>query len=257
MRDETQNLKVKYLDLLKRMRSNKENLISKDNNEMEGLIENTESLFLQIQKPWDLKLDARISTESAKISSESFEKQCMSDRITSERFIDMILKHNESGLAEITNYMHFAKSRFVGVDFMDQLCLTPVVRETNARQRNVQKVAEDSADFPLRIFSAEDDDGTLTLVKKIKKVVHEKRVVDYYELVLDPDSYPKTIENIFYLAFAIKVGLVHFASRDGRFVVCAEPSAVSEVLNHLIVSIEYGEYCMLVKNLNIGKSMLS
>lgn len=255
--DSSQSLKIKYLDLLKKMRSNKENLTQKDSEEMDNLIKNTESLFLQIRKPWDLKLDARISNESAKISSVSFERHCMSDKMTTEKFIELVLKHQKSSVCLIEDYMQFAKSRFVGVEFVHQLCLKPAVKETHQRQKSIARVDDTSADFPLRIFSAEDDDGTLTLVKKIKKVVYEMREVDYYHLVIDPDSYSRTVENIFYLAFAIKVGLVHFASRDSRFLVCAEQEITCEGQNHLIVSIEYGEYCMLVEKLKINKPLLT
>lgn len=253
----SQSLKIKYLDLLKKMRTNKENLTQRDSEEMDNLIRNTESLFLQIKKPWDLKLDARISNESAKISSVSFEKQCMSDRMTTEKFVELVLKHKQSSISTIEDYLQFAKSRFVGVEFVHQLCLKPVARETHQRQRCTAKVEDTSADFPLRIFSAEDDDGTLTLVKKIKKVVYEMREVDYYRLVIDPKSYSRTVENIFYLAFAVKVGLVHFASRDGRFLVCAEQEAVCDSLNHLVVSMEYGEYCMLVEKLKVSEALFT
>lgn len=254
---EHRDLKIEYLDLLKQLRLNRENLISKDEGQIEKLIENAESLFSQIKKPSDLKLDAKISTESAKISSISFEKRCMSDKMSSEKFIEYLIKHKHEKVDVIENYMQYVASKFVGVEFSDHLCINPVVKEANLRQRNNTNIPDSSADFPLRIFSAEDDEGTLTLVKKIKKVVNEKKIIDFYMLVINPKSYSKTIENIFYLSFAIKVGLVGFTTNKGQLCISSEPTNENQDdLSHLIVSLEHGEYKKLIQKLNITDSML-
>lgn len=83
------NIKIKYLDILKVLRINKES----SNQNLDEVIQNTDNLLTQVENPSELVLDAKVSYESTSQASTIFLKNCMEDKITTEQFVSFYGKN--------------------------------------------------------------------------------------------------------------------------------------------------------------------
>lgn len=245
---DSRTIKIKYLDILKDLRKNKQNI----NDRLDEVIENTNNLLTQVDLPSELVLDAKVSYESTSQANSIFLKNCLEDKITTEQFVNLF------NSKEMKEYVNFVYNKFQGVCFTDKLNLFPVQRIRSQRTvSQIRRNMKNDPKSPKKLLEAKDDENQLNLVKRIKKIVRQKGKVDYFSLVLDPKSFSRTIENLFYLSFAVKMQQVYLKMIDNNLFVTIENESEEDNLNHLIVSIEYSEFKKLVKKYKINEPMIN
>lgn len=241
------NIKIKYLDILKVLRINKES----SNQNLDEVIQNTDNLLTQVENPSELVLDAKVSYESTSQASTIFLKNCMEDKITTEQFVSFY------GKKQMKEYVKFMYRKFYGVNFLEKFNLFTIEKVRTQRTQGIirrsQRTDPKTPDLAIEIT---EDENQLNVVKKIKKILREYEEIDYFTLVLDPHSFSRTIENLFYLSFAVKMQQVFLKMNDNKLLVVKENETDDDLLSHLIVSIEFNEYRKLIKNLNIKEPMI-
>lgn len=232
------------MDLLSIMRKSKEN-----NNitttEIDSFIQETNQLFTQIKDTSEMRLDAQTHAESAKITETFFEQQKMGEKMTTKKFIEIV----KEGKAEY--FFEKVMASCLRVTFADALRFSNPTRNV---RKNVEKDEVNAMVEPLLLSAATDEDSTLTIIRRIKQIVKDEDV-DFFRLVLDPNSYAKTIENIFYLSFAVKIKQVKLLDKNGLFVAFCDGDE-EEDLNHMVISLEFHEYKKLIEFYGIKKPLL-
>lgn len=117
------------------------------------------------------------------------------------------------------------------------------------------------------------DDKPLPLIDHMKRVVsaiesrcsNGQRSVEYFRLILDPNSFPSTVYNIFTISFLIREGLVAFSlGKKGEPLISLKSESSSQRSKeneqgkgHFIIDLTTSEWEVLVKKLGITTAMVS
>ncbi|ELQ76247.1 hypothetical protein THOM_0757 [Trachipleistophora hominis] len=147
------------------------------------------------------------------------------------------------------------EQKFYGITFKNHYSL--VIPDKSKKKREVKIEEQDRKSTKVEHKKMKDEN----FAHRIDTIVHAvgDQKIEYYRLVVDPNSFTKTIENIFYLSFAIKLKKVKFCPEDGKILVMKdvgdkEPN--ERHINHFISSIDYVEYKRIIHNLNIKKPFI-
>jgi non-structural maintenance of chromosomes element 4 len=239
----------RYLDLLQEIRTSKDEMLE-NKSKLEDVIDASNRLFKRIRTSSELKLDAKINALSVKISHTRMERDMSETGMTSKRFIAYL----ERGLLD--EFYEHAFSCYSGVMFLDQLVLELEESEKRVRaptQRRRANIAE--AEVPRPASSVEENADSFEVVSQIKNLISERGECDYFECVIDPASFARTIENMFHLSFAMRSGVASLVCRGDSLLVCSSAAASGDT-GHLVLEMTYGEYEAIVKKRGIREALL-
>ncbi|KAM0687749.1 Non-structural maintenance of chromosomes element 4 A [Conglomerata obtusa] len=240
--NEPSELTQQYIALLSAIRSKNTPLKSLN---IENLLQESNNLLDQIKKPSTLKLDALVINQTTKLTSSNFSKRISNSSLTIPVFIEM-LKNNDYRFFE-----ECERTYTNGIEFSKKINLRYEERRTLSRSLN-RSVVDTEAEEPNGLMEREEK---ACLTEKIGYIVAKYKRIEYFLLVIDPNSYSKTIENIFYCAFAVRRGIVNLICEDEKLYVCSG-SGNGEEAEHLIIEITYKEYLQIIKKLQIQISLL-
>ncbi|ELA48102.1 hypothetical protein VCUG_00340 [Vavraia culicis subsp. floridensis] len=259
------SIQDQYFDLLNDLRNKKEELADTDTSNLDNIIAKTNTLFTDITTSAELKLDAKISAEAVNLSSLTFEKKLRNRKVTTMSFINNLnkgLKKNigdEQCAERYNRKMHILfgslEQRFYGITFKHHYGLA--VNDRLRRKREAKVEEQDRKSTKIEHKRIKDDNFAHKIDKITDAIGNQK--IDYYRLVINPDSFTRTIENIFYLSFAIKLKKVKFCFENRRILIAktdGEQEQGEKEVNHFISSIDYVEYKRIIHNLNIDKPFL-
>lgn len=259
------SIQDQYFDLLNDLRNKKEELADTETSNLDNIIAKTNTLFTDITNSAELKLDAKISAEAVNLSSLTFEKKLRNRKVTTMSFINNLNKGLKKDIGDeqcaerYNRKMHILfgslEQRFYGITFKHHYGLA--VHDRLRRKREM-KVEEQDRKSTIIEHKKIKDDNFAHKIDKITDAIGNQKI-DYYRLVINPDSFTKTIENIFYLSFAIKLKKVKFCFENGRILIAktdGEQEQGEKEVNHFISSIDYVEYKRIIHNLNIDKPFL-
>lgn len=246
MRDETE-INKEYAQLILKLQENKEKRSKDLESTLISLMHESDLLFTKIKKPSSLKLDALLMNDSTFLSSKNLEKSIENTEANLDTFMELLITDNLDG------YLKIAKKHFYGVNFYKTLALNvPTVREG----RNAKPVMTETEPEKAEIVTQNEQlDANMEIPHKIKNVLERVGELEYFRLVIDVDSYGKTIENIFYLAFAIKQKMCSLKTRDGKIFVSNE-YVDSEANNHIILELTYSDYDKIKQKSGIKESLI-
>lgn len=269
------NLQQKYHEILKSIKHEKEDLKDIDDRKIDYFITQTNLLFSNVSTPIELKLDARISAEAVNLSSVYFEKKLRNRKITTQKFIEHLNKSLNTNTEEnrdiyINKLNIFFKDltkKYYGIKFMEFQTIGEI------QQRKPREIkANDEHELETTQVSQCNmkDDTFMAKIYKIVNLIGNQKI-DYFRAVLDPNSFTKTIENMFTLSFAIKMKKILLSSDDdGNFLLSRrisvdtsqnatedETASQDNELNHFSSTIDYKEYKLLLGILDIDKSFIN
>lgn len=237
-----------YANIIIKLQDKKEGLAKDLDDTLNLLRKKSDLLFPQIRKPSTLRLDARYLNESTYLSNINFKKSIENTESNYEAFNELLVTDN------LENYLDMAKKNFYGVNFYSTLALeTPIVRN-QTRQNKIDKV-DTEPDEPKKIHENKEIDINIEIPNKIKQILKEHGEVEYYRLVINIDSFTKTIENIFYLAFAIKQKMCSLELKDNMLVVVNEYKE-NVANNHIVIELKISEYYSIIKKLELKETMI-
>lgn len=235
-----------YLQLLSNIQTT--DIHNTNTDKLDDLLTQTEILFSQIQKPCILKLDARIIQEAVSLTSERLESSIRNFKLNTSTLLTMNVNNLEK-------YYKRAIKHFYGVYFKQNIELLNVEKiKRNMQPRNVLQECEIKK--PTFLVNKENDN--IEIVDKIVKLVMKMGRIEYFRLVVDVGSFSRTVENMFYLAFAVRMRMVSVRMEDGvvSVVVCGDGGGDEEVEAHMIVDLDYEEYSGIKVKLNLEKSLI-
>ena len=86
-------------------------------------------------------------------------------------------------------------------------------REERTRQKRDEGASQQSAAKPKEVTNIEDEEESTTrdvqhVMKHVVQACHREGRVGYFHLLMDPNSFAKSVENMFHFTFLIKDGRV-------------------------------------------------
>lgn len=282
------SIQDQYFDLLTSLKNKKEKISDTETLNIDEIAEKANTLLPDISNSTELLLDAKISSEVVNISALNFDKNLRNKQATVPSFINRLNKALVDDGSKTTNihkikmerFFKNLKSQCYGVSFKKQYSMDIIEQEL--RIKSIDNEKQDVKKTEIKHEKMKKNDNFMEKIERICDVLGNKRL-EYYELVIDPGSYSKTIENIFYLSFAIKLELVQFHYENGTIFVLRTNKKVKDLnnstkrkisngdiavkeidskntkekhTNHFINTIDYMEYKRIIKKLRIKKAFI-
>lgn len=267
------DLQQKYFEILKNIKDEKVDLGDINNQKIEDIINQANLLFSEVSNPIELKLDARISAETVNLSSVYFEKKLRNRKITTQKFIQHLNRAMNPDVSEdmsnhtnkLNTFFMELTNKYYGIKFME----FQTIGEIKCRQPREITGKEEKEHGMTQISQCNlKDDTFIAKIDKIVDLIGDQKI-DYYRAVLDPNSFTKTVENIFSLSFAIKLKKISLISDEqGNFFLSKRapvnasgnletvtPSQETEI-KHFSSTMDHEEYRQLVDVLEIDKPFI-
>ena len=123
----------------------------------------------------------------------------------------------------------------------------PIVRQKKAALKQAEELKADNA-------KAEDQAENTKRINEVKQILKKVERINFFDLVIDPDSYSQTIENIFHFSFLIKEGHASMQVDDDGDVVAdfalpasTEGNSIQSDRKQCVFTIDYSTWQHLVK----------
>lgn len=236
-----------YLDLLQEIRDSREEILE-DKQKLEDLIDASNKLFKRIKTSSELKLDARINAISTRMSCSRMEKDIESDAFTSMRLVELI----ENDMLD--DFYRYAMSCNREMRFLDHISFSQ--KENRSEQRAATqraKLVPADAETPSSNAKADDPDDGARILLQMKDVLVER--MEYFSFVVDPESFSRTVENVFYLSLAVRSGALSLLC-DGNVLYVTPDRQSGGNSEHFSLELSYDEYVEIVQRMGIAKGLI-
>jgi len=227
---EEESLVREYKKLLMKLHENEEDLLKPDNKQVTGYMEESQNLFSQIQSVKALNIDSKVVKKVSFIVKEkghgmtsniiSFQVEEFAQKILQKMEVEPGSKTRRKSLVELGKRVSgkFQRSPSLGYLF-GALPSHPQEREMKeARVRKPKEKAtaelKETCSQDIKkdnVTSGEETDQLVSqalraLVKNYKG--NGRQPLSFFQFILDPESFSKTIENMFHVSFLVKEGNV-------------------------------------------------
>lgn len=183
----------------------------------------------------DLRKDTSIILKTIKLQQDVLLKEIRNE-LTLKRLVQM----TESEFLE--DFFISVKANSQAMVFIDRLVFDYTIQPSTARkERTMYSQAKSSALIPETLDQVSDATETNTALQAIKNKVLKKEKIEFFNLIIDQNSYSKTVINAFNLALALRMKLVSLKMESGVLVATSYDSAKQE-LDHSILEITPAQY---------------
>ncbi|EPR78128.1 hypothetical protein SLOPH_2212 [Spraguea lophii 42_110] len=245
MQNNEDSIYAKYIQIYTELHIKKDDMIE-DNTILDDIISRTNKLFHSIEDTNLLKMDAKISTESTKRSSVQFQMNHRNKKIN----INQLLKDFDTN--KINRYIN--NIQYIGMYLYEPTSIKYVIK--TERQKKVKETfnLNNSISSTLLTERKTEKDNTKHIIAKIEHILKERKKINFYQLVLDKESYSKTIENMFYLSFVLKSNKATLSFENEE---CYILDNIEEDINsHCIIDMEWSEYEALKRKYSNYESLM-
>lgn len=225
------------------------NLIRSDTEHMSRILEELNTRLNNAENPSDLHHDSSMMLATIRFHQEIFFKEYQHN-LGIEKLVDL------TNNGAFDKFFEISKTMFMKAKFVDQLDLSYLPKDP--LQRTTRKCYDrctDPANVPETLTSIEGESGQSQSIVNIKDLIKKHGQVDYFKLILDKESYSKTIYNAFNLALAIRMKAVSLVTVDDVVYVAQYTQKSSEV-DHSVLEITPNGYKNLISKFSIEKSLL-
>ncbi|KAI5129490.1 non-structural maintenance of chromosomes element 4 [Nematocida parisii] len=234
-----------YMELIRTAKQKK-----KKNEVLYPLYQRSNELLKEIRTTHELRLDSCLVSEIIGEESKRIFLQC-NNHITLNNYIEMA--STNTGI-----HTQLAKSYYRGAYFPPILTLTgsiaeqpikkpkkPKLEKAQEKPEEVKEVKEEQMDAPKEI-------------KRVYRILKEIGEVELYRLIINVDSFGKTVENILTLAFALKVGRAFLMKKQNILYVSSTKPKEEYAVNstHYIMGITSAEIDRIKEEMNITENMI-
>jgi len=234
--ESSDEVQKRYICLIQELHELREG-IADDDARLESVVSRSNVLFKRIKTCSELKLDAKITAMSTGLACKGIEKKMEPEDVGSRMLAEVMCSSLIDRLCEA------ALECYIGMSFVDSLVLGRCgmarsrdrIQQPRKRYLNIDKDAMRPVEKDMQIEKESE------IVCKMNRMVVEERAMDYFEFVIDLESFSKTIENIMYFSLAMRSGKACLKSQDGKLFICPPSNDESEMM-HLVVEMTYEEY---------------
>lgn len=272
-RAERLEIRQGYRRLISDVQDNKEELMKPESYKLLDCVKKANSLFERVNSTREGALDSRFMALSVSIAGQKA-NQLQTDLVAfqSEEFMEkLVTKMDGRYIGEADGEVHIASGswqsmgRYVTKFFTSVNPALAVMSGTFSvvpakPKSQVTKQAELGADGRtqpqnLTHFEGDRKEATPEEIERVLYVIQQLYKedpvpIDYFELVVNPDSFGHTIENMFHLAFLVKDGFVRVFLNENQIPVVepveqndeADQSQMEKTCNQVMVSMSMDEW---------------
>ncbi|KAM0671341.1 hypothetical protein CWI42_091710 [Ordospora colligata] len=235
-KESSDDVQKKYICLIEELHELREGAVD-DDVRLENVVSRSNVLFKRIKTCSELKLDAKITAMSIGLTCKGIEKKMEPEEISSKMLVEVMCSNLVDRMCEA------AVGCYVGMSFADNLVLSRsgVVKERSRIQQSRRRDLNVDRDAMRPIEKDVQSEEEPEMLCKISRMIADKRKIDYFELVVDPESFSKTVENILYFSLAMRSGRVCLKSQDNKLLACESSNDQDEMI-HLVIEMTYEEY---------------
>lgn len=194
------DLAEEYIKLIKIAKEKK-----KENEVLYPIYKDINALLKEIQTTRELRLDAFLVNEIIDEESKRILLQC-NNTITLNMYVDLVSTN-------LQVHRELANTHYRGAYLPPLLPLTGTVNRA-VRKEKKQRV-EKEQETPEEIKENTEEINVPKEIKKLYTVLKEKKEIEVFRLVINIDSFSKTVENLLTLSFAVKVGRAFLLEKNG------------------------------------------
>jgi len=197
-----------YFEMLQFILNNKE-MILKDWGLLFDILRRLDSMLKSATTMADLRKDTSIMLQAIKLEQDALFRE-----ITNEVTLEKIMSISNEKVLE--DFFMQLKATSLTMEFVDRLTLNYTLKPQAPRAERTR-----NTDDPESEQSLSEIDETTKLhevsrvLQEIRTRVESKGSVEFFELVMDVDSYSKTVSNAFNLALALRMKLVSLKMENG------------------------------------------
>ena len=217
-----------YKKLLIKFHENEEVLKKPDNEEINVYMEETEKLFPQIKSSKALVFDSKVLKKVGLIMKEKGQGMTANDiNFQVEEYAQKLLQKMEVEPEGKTRRKSIVKlGKKVDVKFLrtpnlgylyGALSSQPLERESVEKEAKARKprvkdttqLKETNSQNVRKEDMKEEEEETAKMVERVLRALRDnykmkgKQPLDYFQFVIDPESFSKTIQNMFHVSFLV------------------------------------------------------
>ncbi|ODV88397.1 hypothetical protein CANCADRAFT_4532 [Tortispora caseinolytica NRRL Y-17796] len=276
MADDTFTVRSQYRELQNTLSNNKDEVIREgDSSELNRALKRANDLFGEVGDVHTARLDAQVLlqvSETAEAASKRL-KLRESDAINLSEVIEALKSFTSEERWNELGDMAFASFKFVPTEsFLVgniqnlKKRARKAAEETEAAESEVEDTAVRRIDLGESVQAATND--TSTAVKDMYKHIAEaeqarKSGLLLFEVILNPESYSQSVENMFHLSFLIHEGKVRITTHDDNDLPYVSTCAYNEDeiesdlhLNQSIFRLDMETWQALINQHNIKSCIL-
>jgi len=248
-------------------------------------------LFREVDRPQEAVMDAQVFKQLSRLTKAQVESLSgNAQKFTPTEFAEKI-KNSMRATTDLANFrrigrrVQHAYGRPVAFNYLyGSLDVQPkVMKETKARQSrratgvDLSQLATQTAKTPTNPETAASltemlVNSTLLQLEDAYEV-NDRNPISYFNFVLDPQSFTKSVENMFHFSFLVKEGKASFRlDDDGRGLPFVAPLKISkkstlvkgqkdendaEERHQAIISLAYDDWEDLIEQLDIDRAMVN
>ncbi|KAL2082970.1 hypothetical protein ACEWY4_020743 [Coilia grayii] len=285
-------LRSRYRDLINNVQQNREDMLSPANNKLTDVLEEANKLFVNVRQAREAALDAQLLVLATDLGKEkasqlhadgsSFDLAAYAEHLLSFMGINRLegeddedgaaggylppdawlrLNKEASACFRVAPLFHFMLGSFEAAP--------PQPRQRIERQRKVlNKEVKRVMPTQLNKMGESHQEATEKEVERILGCLQSyfaddpESPISYYEFVIDPKSFSRTVENIFHTSFLVRDGLARLYLDDDKLP-CIAPVEDGEVepggptsRQQCIVSICPEEWKEIIKVFEIKEALI-
>jgi hypothetical protein len=188
-------------------------------------LDKSNQFYEKIKEMKDTELYCRESAHISALSKLAFERVSefrMSNSYTLESFAARLPDYLKTR-AELSSSISRPSSKdpweclascansafFSSVSVPPLFAITKPPKERTQRQRADDRVLGPQV-TPSKPSEADDSQGTVERIGEIDKILKKEKKTNFFDFVVDSESFTQTVENMFHLSFLVKEGLASF-----------------------------------------------
>ncbi|KAJ3060103.1 nuclear protein, partial [Podochytrium sp. JEL0797] len=233
--DDKRRLRRDYRELQHNMEENQTEWVKQHSTGLYDTLKKANSLFETVSTTQEAYLDSRILTSAARLSVVKVNNMKLSGRaLDTQDFLRRIrrkltpanARDHEDDDEDALDWTSMRTTVLVcgfaapSIDFM----YGPLAVEPKARKeikRNGGRINKDLSQLqkPQQLQESDiqkQENETSKSVAKIMKVLQQTGAINFFEFVINPNSFSQSVENIFYVSFLIRDGHVAIDIEDGQ-----------------------------------------
>ncbi len=235
--------------------NNNKQAILRDPKFFKIILQKLNNFFDKIDDTSELKKDVYAIIKMIKVEYEAIFKE-YSLELTTARILEMA---NSDEMSEFFNFVKKQEKVAKFVDFFN-IKFEPAekLRYTQGYREEAFSKFEGPQNKPKTVDKLEDNKESNAEVLKIQNILKEHKEVNYFNLIIDPTSFSRTIYNAFNLSLAVRLKLATIKDFNNTIIVTEYVKGGVDDIEyaHSVLSLTPAEYRNLVDDHKITKRLL-
>ncbi|KAI8380268.1 Nse4 C-terminal-domain-containing protein [Blakeslea trispora] len=275
--EERRDLRVKYRNLTSNTIERRRELVAQDNGDkLYRIISKSNILFENVKNTQEAVLDSRFMAITADINTQKVKNMSIGqeNEISLDEFVSKIITASGDGPKHLDDerldWEHLGKiaTRFSKKAHTTDFLLGPLrVEKKQVNRAKTTRVTKNKEDLvrPQQLKEgdiAKQENETSKNVNTIYKILTEVEPINYFRFVTNPESFSQTVENIFYVSFLARSGVVGIDDSTGQPILGLRQvhtvESIDDVISkkQLVMGIDMKDFREIIDTYGITESVI-